>query len=139
MDYLSALPETMDFTADGYRYRMIHKYDNPCSYVSPRFPDGYDAFAADIPNTDNLPFRLILGHTHRQVVYTMVGNRVWLNPGSTSFRQADDPDKSAHYAVIEDGIISLRSVPYTRPSELAGILAEAEVYLQDKEASDINC
>ena len=139
IDYLSALPEVLDFTADGYLYRITHKYDNPCAYVCPRFPDGFDAFTKDIPHQADIPFRLILGHTHRQTVYTMLGDRVWLNPGSTSFRQADDPDKSSQYAVIEDGKISLRSVPYTRTPELAEILAQAEVYLQDKEARNINC
>ncbi|MBQ7921719.1 MAG: metallophosphoesterase family protein [Clostridia bacterium] len=136
--WLSALPETLDFEADGYVYRMVHKFNYPCSYVCPRYRDGFDAFVKDVPRTD-LPFRLILGHTHRQTVFTLIGERVWMNPGSTSFRQADDPDKSAQYAVIEDGKIFLRSVSYHRTPELAEILARAEVYLENKEANDIDC
>ena len=138
IDWLSALPETLDFQADGYAYRIVHKFNYPLSYVCPRYRDGYDAFIKDVPKTD-LPFRLILGHTHRQTVFTLLGERVWMNPGSTSFRQADDPDKSAQYAVIEDGKISLRSVPYCRTPELEEILIRAEVYLENKENNNIDC
>ena len=35
-------------------------------------------------------------------------------PGSASYRRPDDPEKSAHYAVIEDGIISLRALDHDR-------------------------
>jgi hypothetical protein len=36
----------------------------------------------------------------------------WLNPGSASYRRPDDPDQQAHYMVIEDGQVGLRSVAY---------------------------
>jgi hypothetical protein len=35
-----------------------------------------------------------------------------LNPGSVSYRRADDPDQSAHYATITDGVISLKRIDY---------------------------
>ncbi len=135
--YLDILPQVLDFTADGYRYRLTHKFNYPLTYVCPRYAAGFDAFVKDVPA--DMPFRLILGHTHRQTVFTLPGDRVWMNPGSTSFRQADDPDISAHYAVIKDGKISLRSAAFLSSPALSEMLSEAEVYLQDKEAHDIDC
>ena len=112
MEYLAALPETLDFSADGYRYRMAHQYDE--TWVPPRTTAAFDSFAQNTAGCNDLPVRLIFGHTHRQAIYTMAGNRVWINPGSTYYRQPDDFDKSAHYAVIENGEISLRCLPYNR-------------------------
>jgi len=56
----------------------------------------------------------------------MAGDRVWINPGSTYYRQPDDYDKSAQYAVVEDGEISLRSVVYDRSPLRAEVLSFAE-------------
>jgi len=56
--------------------------------------------------------RLILGHTHRQVIRHLSDTLLWLNPGSALYRRRDDPDQTAHYATITDGVISLRRVPY---------------------------
>ncbi|MBQ7921720.1 MAG: metallophosphoesterase family protein [Clostridia bacterium] len=124
IEYLAALPETVDFTADGYRYRMAHQSDE--SWKPPRTAAGFDAFAENIPGPDEFPVRLILGHTHRQSIYTMIGDRTWINPGSTYYRQPDDHDKSAHYAVIEEGIISLRAAEYDRSPLLKEILPFVE-------------
>lgn len=43
----------------------------------------------------------------------------WINPGSISYRRPDDPDKTAHYAVILDGNIQLKSIAYDRTLQLA--------------------
>jgi putative phosphoesterase len=107
-DFLMSLPEAVTFEIDGVRYGMTHLYRNYelilsrhayRSFCRARFPD------LEID-------RLILGHTHRQGVMTLGEREVWLNPGSASYRRMDDPDREAHYVVIEDGIISLRSAPY---------------------------
>jgi len=42
----------------------------------------------------------------------------WINPGSISYRRPDDPDKTAHYAVILDGNIQLKSIAYDRTLQL---------------------
>jgi predicted phosphodiesterase len=112
IDYLKSLPETMDFTADGYYYRMSHMYDGR---ERPKSIQQFDDFVAQIPlpQTD-LPVRLILSHTHRQAICQFRDEKLWINPGSASYRRPDDPEKSAHYAVIEDGVISLRAVDYCR-------------------------
>ena len=119
MEYLAALPETLDFSADGYRYRMAHQCDE--TWVPPRSTAAFDSFAENVSGCPDHPVRLIFGHTHRQGVYTMAGDRVWINPGSVYYRQPDDYDKSAHYAVIEDGEISLRCVAYDREPLRAAI------------------
>ena len=59
-----------------------------------------------------LPNRLIFGHTHRQAVRYLSDTELWLNPGSVSYRRPDDPDQTAHYITIVDGVISLRRVAY---------------------------
>ncbi|MBE6568853.1 MAG: metallophosphoesterase family protein [Ruminococcaceae bacterium] len=124
IEYLTALPETLDFSADGYRYRMAHQ--SQAHWQPPRSTTEFDAFAAGTAGPAEYPVRLILGHTHRQSVYTMAGDRVWINPGSTYYRQPDDYDKSAQYAVVEDGEISLRSVVYDRSPLRAEVLSFAE-------------
>ncbi len=58
------------------------------------------------------PNRLILGHTHRQAVRYLSDEVFWLNPGSASYRRYDDPDQTAHYATIIDGVISLKRLSY---------------------------
>ena len=62
---------------------------------------------------------MIFGHSHRQCEHILQGDRLWLNPGSISYRRPDDPDKSAQYMLIEDGEISFRSCPYDRSVQKA--------------------
>lgn len=98
----------MTFDLDGIRYGMTHLYRNYELILSRH---AYRSFCQTrFPNHEI--DRLILGHTHRQGIMTLGEREVWLNPGSASYRRMDDPDQEAHYIVIEDGIISLRSVPY---------------------------
>ena len=44
---------------------------------------------------------------------------LWLNPGSVSYRRPDDPDKRAHYMVIEDGRVRFGAVSYDRSALLS--------------------
>lgn len=106
--FLERLPEALTFELDGVRYGMTHLYRNYelilslhayRSFCAARFPGA----AID---------RLILGHTHRRAIMVLGEGELWLNPGSVSYRRADDPDQEAHYAVITDGKMELRSVQY---------------------------
>ncbi len=54
---------------------------------------------------------MIFGHSHRQGILQF-SDGLWLNPGSASYRRPDEPSKDAFYAVIENGVISLRHTPY---------------------------
>ena len=38
----------------------------------------------------------------------------WINSGSVSYRRPDDPDKTAHYMVIENGVVVMKQIPYNR-------------------------
>jgi predicted phosphodiesterase len=118
--FLRLLPEAVTFELDGVRYGMTHLYRNYDlilsrhayrSFCRTRFPD----HAID---------RLILGHTHRQGMMILGEREVWLNPGSVSYRRQDDPDREAHYIVIEDGVVSLRSVPYDYNAVYAEVMRQ---------------
>jgi len=107
-DFLLSLPEAVTFELDGIRYGMTHLYRNYELILSRH---AYHSFC-EVRFPDCEIDRLILGHTHRQGIMTLGEREVWLNPGSASYRRQDDPDREAHYIVIEDGVVSLRSVPY---------------------------
>jgi hypothetical protein len=72
----------------------------------------YRAFCAATFGSEDAIDRLILGHTHRQVVYYLRDDMLWMNPGSVSYRRLDDPDQAAHYATITDGQIALKQLAY---------------------------
>jgi putative phosphoesterase len=106
--YLAQLPQALSFKLDGLRYGLTHLYREYEEIVS---LDQFEEFAA---STYGVPLarRLIFGHTHRQAVRYLSDSHLWLNPGSVSYRRADDPDQTTHYAVIVDGEISLRRLAY---------------------------
>ena len=121
IDYLAALPEVLDFTADGFYYRITHQYDR--GYGRPQSVHDFDNFIGERPAAaEGLPTRLILGHSHRQAVCQFRDQRLFLNPGSISYRRPDDPDKAAHYAEISNGEIVLKAIPY----DLAPLQAEVQ-------------
>jgi len=122
--YLAALPEVLDMNFDGIRYTMRHMYRD---YEQIETLTALDDYLREIDVPASPPgeeHRLIFGHTHRRCVHYLADNRLWINPGSASYRRPGDPDKSAHYAVIQDGRIHLRSVPYDRQP----LLRETEAY-----------
>lgn len=109
--FLEQLPLAVTFTLDGIRYGLTHMYRAYEEIVSLH---AYSRFrAAMFADGDRpLPNRLIFGHTHRQGIRYLSDSLLWLNPGSISYRRPDDPDQSAHYITITDGVISLRRVDY---------------------------
>jgi predicted phosphodiesterase len=111
--FLENLPKTRTFDLDGITYGMTHIFNDYNEIVSLH---AYERFAAEAfdPAGSSEISRLILGHTHRQAVRYLADDRLWLNPGSGSYRRPDDPDPAAHYAVITDGNISLRRLDYDR-------------------------
>ncbi len=114
--FLRSLPENISFSADGYDYVMHHQmtgntYDMPKSVV--QFDACWESwFRGEVSGIQR---RIILGHTHRRCIHQLDENRLWLNPGSVSYRRPeDDTDKRAHYMMIEDGSISFRTVAFDR-------------------------
>jgi putative phosphoesterase len=111
--FLAALPKTLVIELDGITYGLTHAYRDYNEIVSLYAYDQFIA-AAFAPASAAPISRLIMGHTHRQSVRYLADDRLWLNPGSVSYRRQDDPDPCAHYAVITDGKISLRRLAYDR-------------------------
>lgn len=118
--FLDSLPYHIQFTADGYDYIIQHQYDDKYGIIeSPYAFDNYWNEHWKGERKGTLGRRMIFGHSHRQCEHILQGDRLWLNPGSISYRRPDDPDKSAQYMLIEDGEISFRSCPYDRSVQKA--------------------
>lgn len=123
--FLAALPEAVTFELDGVVYGMTHLYRGYELILSRH---AYRAFCAT--RFPERPIdRLIMGHTHRQAIMTLGEREQWINPGSASYRRMDDPDQEAHYMVLEDGQVKLRSTPY----DCAAVYAEV---IQQRLAAD---
>ena len=110
--YLEALPLALTVTIDGESYGLTHLYNDYQEIVSlAAFADFSRSRFPTPAGTDGVT-RMIFGHTHRQSIRQFADDRLWLNPGSVSYRRLDDPDQTAHYALIMDGRISLRRLAY---------------------------
>lgn len=108
--FLRSLPKLLFLTADGIAYQMQHQYDE--GYGTIESISQFQAFwrgEADMPQR-----RMLFGHTHRRGLHLLDAQTGWLNPGSVSYRRPDDPDKQAHYLVIEDGRVRFGNVAYDR-------------------------
>ena len=111
IEYLEQLPKALTFELDKIAYCITHLYQDYEEIVSLY---SYQKFLGHIVEDGNKAdiSRLIIGHTHRQAVRYLSDDILWLNPGSVSYRRKDDPDQTAHYAVIVDGNISLKRLSY---------------------------
>lgn len=113
--YLAGLPEHLTFEADGYLYLMQHQYGPSYETVESRHQfEEYWKQWGGTETKESGKRRMIFGHSHRQCIHVLDEDCLWLNPGSISYRRPDDPDKTAHYMMIEDGRISIRHIPYDR-------------------------
>ena len=117
--WLTALPRHLSFDADGAAYVMQHQMADG-SYDVPQSEAQFDACFISWYQGRTQPLRrLVFGHTHRRCVHQLADDKLWLNPGSASYRRPDDCDKRAHYMLIEDGKILMRAVAYDRSAMLA--------------------
>lgn len=114
LSYLRSLPPTLTLTADGIAYQIQHQYDSGYGVV-----ESLDQFNRFWQGEAASERRLLFGHTHRRCMHQLGEGALWLNPGSVSYRRPDDPDKRAHYIVIEDGQVRLGAVAYDRSALLA--------------------
>ncbi len=115
IDYLDGLPINAAFRADGWAYVVSHQYGP--GYETIESLAQFNAFwhsAAPSSLRDEPRRRIIFGHSHRRCVHVLDQGVEWINPGSTSYRRPDDPDKEAHYAIIDNGEVRLMRVPYDR-------------------------
>jgi putative phosphoesterase len=106
--FLEQLPLSVVVDLDGVPYGMTHLYDDYKEIVSLH---AFDQFVGQTFNNGDLR-RLIFGHTHRQSIRQLSDDYLWINPGSVSYRRQDDPDQTAHYATVVDGVLGLHRVPY---------------------------
>jgi putative phosphoesterase len=129
-EFLTQLPKSIVFDLDGITYAMTHLYHDYEEIVSLYAYHQFLNREFYCAETDSI-HRLILGHTHRQAVRYLSDQTLWLNPGSVSYRRRDDPDQSAHYAIITDGTIQLRRLSY----DLAPLRRDIEsIRLKESEA-----
>lgn len=119
--FLEQLSTAQAIELDGIRYGLTHLYHDYDTIVSAY---AFEQFVAERfgAQHDTPITRLIMGHTHRQHNALLGDDRCWLNPGSVSYRRADDPTQHAHYVTIIDRHISLRQVAY----DLAPLVQEVE-------------
>lgn len=103
--FLARLPMTIRCHIGGLRALLVHATPRDAldEYLGPD-PAAWTERLADV-DAD----LLCVGHTHQPFVLEAGGRRV-LNPGSVG--QPRDGDPRAAYAVIEDGRIELKRVPY---------------------------
>jgi putative phosphoesterase len=106
--FLEQLPLAVTVDIDGVSYGMTHLYDDYKEIVSLHT---FDQFVGQMFNNGKLQ-RLIFGHTHRQSIRQLSNDYLWINPGSVSYRRQDDPDQTAHYATLVDGVLALHRIPY---------------------------
>ena len=105
--YLKGLPEHLVYHMNGHDYGLSH------SYVGYETIQSLEAFTAFAQQRFHRPVqRMLFGHTHRRGLHYLSDQHVWLNPGSVSYRRPDELGRGADYAVLCDGEISLRRVPY---------------------------
>lgn len=103
--YLAELPTTRMLTLGGRRFLLVH--------ATPRDP--MDEYAAAdpafwAPRLSGLNVDYVLcGHTHQPYSLNVNGVTV-VNPGSVGLPRDGDP--RAAYAVIDDGKVELKRVPY---------------------------
>lgn len=115
VDYLKNLPRFLTAQADGWAYLVTHSYQESYQVIESRFQ--FEEFWREHAPKELWEAsrrRIVFGHTHRQCIHILGDGMEWLNPGSVSYRRPDDPDKTAHYAVIKDGGIQLCRIPYNR-------------------------
>ncbi len=116
--FLASCPETFTLEADGCTYLMTHSYGNSYDIVE-CLHDFNVFFDARVSTPGASERRIIFGHTHRQGIHYLDSDRLWLNPGSLSYRRPGDPGREAEYMTISDGAIAMKRLAYDRRPLLA--------------------
>lgn len=137
VNYLEGLPDTLCLEIDGYAYTIRHAFRGYDTMDALYQFDGYSKEHCGVLFLSHPRQRLIFGHTHRPGVHFLADHKLWLNPGSASYRRPDDPRKTAQYIIIQEGQISLREVEYDRSPLLSATLHYAETRgLEEAEIQD---
>ena len=113
IEFLKSLPNSLQFQIDGHFYYMTHQYKEDYALIQSKFE--YSQFLKS--RNINEPVRLILGHTHKQLLVHFSNNQMMLNPGSTAYRSYLEPENlctKPEYIVIQNGVIILKSIDYDK-------------------------
>ncbi|TVQ24642.1 MAG: metallophosphoesterase [Spirochaetaceae bacterium] len=116
--FLDALPESLEFIADGHYYHMRHRGAEGYELIQllPEFEAHWSAGQSP-DRTHEQTARVIIGHTHIQAVHYLADDRLWVNPGSVSYRptrQDLDVSRDAEYMTVVDGEIRFHRLSYDR-------------------------
>ncbi len=103
--FLASQPTTQMLTLGGKRFLLVHATPrDPLDEYTPSDPKAWE------PRLHGVKADYVLvGHTHQQFTFP-VGDAVLLNPGSVGLPRDGDP--RARYAIIEDGVVTLKQVEY---------------------------
>ncbi len=118
ISFLAGLPESIEFSSDGHDYHMRHHGAEGYELIQllPQFEAHWSGGSS--PDLDpGRTARLIVGHTHIQAVHYLASDRLWLNPGSVSYRptrQDMDMSRDAEYMTVVDGEIRFHRLAYDR-------------------------
>jgi len=116
--FLEALPESLEFTADGHSYHMRHCGADGYELIQllSEFEAHWSAGQSPACRPEQTA-RVIVGHTHIQAVHYLAADRLWLNPGSISYRptrQKLDLSRDAEYMTVVQGEIRFHRLGYDR-------------------------
>lgn len=115
--YLASLPLSSKFAADGYRVYATHaspRNNLHSSMLTPDLPD--DALRRQVSRV-KADF-ILVAHTHLPMVRG-IGSRVVVNPGSLGLPLDGSPEAS--YAVIDNGSVEIRRIPYDVERTIAAL------------------
>lgn len=106
--YLEGLPRTASLDVAGARLFVVHASPRNHLYRYTLTPSASDEHLRHQVSGVKADY-VLLGHTHLPMARG-VGRKTVINPGSVG--QPRDGDPRASYAVIEDGVVALKRVPY---------------------------
>ncbi len=112
LGYLRSLPRVATIRLDSVTIALTHATVEDVHHYAPLSEAGASVRAA-VPNAAVV----VVGHTHLQGVVALDG-AVAVNPGSVGMSTAGG---LAHYAVWEDGRMTLHSTPYDVAATLAAL------------------
>jgi len=119
VEYLGALPLTATLEEAGHGFFCVHASPLEHLYrytLMPEAPD--DHLRHEIASVHEE--YVLLGHTHFPMA-RRIGAQTVINPGSVG--QPRDGDPRASYAVIEDGIVTLKRTAYDTDRTIADLRA----------------
>jgi len=137
--HLTQYPTAVSFEADGVLYHMSHTFGTDLHEL----PQVHAAELFEtIWNQAGLPYapqrRILFDHSHLRSCYDVGEGRLFLNPGSLSYRKgADHVHYGGEYMLIENTIVSMGHFDY--PTEDIHRRLEASHFTEEVKAASRRC